>query len=293
MSNPVLDRHKLLVVLALVALYFIWGSTFLAMRFAIESFPPFLMGALRFMAAGLLLFGWLSLRGAPAPTAGQWWRSFIVGTLLLAVGNGGVAYAEQTVSSGVSALAIATVPLWAAIFASFWRELPTSREWLGILVGTVGIAVLNLGGTMQASPIGAVVLLLAAASWAFGSLWGKRVAMPNGAMASAAQMLAGGAVLLLASLVHGESWPAQVSAKSVYAVLYLILFGSFVAYSAYLFLLKNVRPALATSYAFVNPLVAMFLGAWLASEAIGRSEYVALVIILIGVLLVLPLRRRE
>jgi drug/metabolite transporter (DMT)-like permease len=112
-------------------------------------------------------------------------------------------------------------------------------------------------------------------------------------MASAAQMLAGGAVLLLASLVHGESWPAHVSAKSVYAILYLILFGSFVAYSAYLFLLKNVRPALATSYAFVNPLVAMFLGAWLANEAIGRSEYVALVIILIGVLLVLPLRRRE
>ncbi|HEU4708675.1 MAG TPA: drug/metabolite exporter YedA [Methylophilaceae bacterium] len=286
-------RHQLLVVLALVALYFIWGSTFLAMRFAIESFPPFLMGALRFIAAGLLLYGWLRLRGNAAPTPRQWLSSAVVGTLLLAVGNGGVAYAEQTVSSGVSALAIATVPLWTAIFASFWGERPTSREWLGILVGTVGIAILNLGGTMQASPIGAIVLLLAAASWAFGSLWGKRRAMPNGAMASAAQMITGGAVLLVASLMHGETWPAHISVKSAYAILYLILFGSFVAYSAYLFLLKNVRPALATSYAFVNPLVAMLLGAWLANEAVGRSEYVALVVILIGVLLVLPLGRRD
>lgn len=283
----------LLIALALVALYFIWGSTFLAMRFAIESFPPFLMGAIRFLVAGALLFGWLRLKGVPSPTRSQWLGASIVGTLLLAVGNGGVAYAELSVSSGIAALAIATVPLWTAIFASFWNEKPHAREWLGILIGTAGIVVLNLGNTLQASPLGAALLLLAAASWAFGSLWGKRLPMPAGGMASAAQMIAGGIVLSAASLLAGETWPAAPSAKSVYAILYLIVFGSFVAYSAYLFLLNNVRPALATSYAFVNPLVAMLLGAWLADEIIGSAEYIALVIILFGVFLVLPFKRRN
>lgn len=293
MHSPALDRRMVLIALALVALYFIWGSTFLAMRFAIESFPPFLMGAIRFLTAGVLLFGWLKMKGVPSPSRSEWLGAAIVGTLLLAVGNGGVAYAELTVSSGIAALAIATVPLWTAVFASFWNERPHAREWLGIMVGTSGIVVLNLGSSMQASPVGAAVLLLAAASWAFGSLWGKRLPMPAGAMASAAQMIAGGAALVVASLVAGETWPAAVSEKSVYAILYLIVFGSFVAYSAYLFLLSNVRPALATSYAFVNPLVAMLLGAWLANEVIGRAEYLALVIILIGVSLVLPLKRRN
>ena len=293
MPNQLSDQHKLLVVLALAALYFIWGSTFLAMRFAMESFPPFLMGAIRFLAAGGLLYGWLRWRGAPAPARKQWLGAAIVGTLLLAVGNGGVAYAEQTVSSGIAALAIATVPLWTAIFASFWNERPHVREWLGVIVGTAGIIVLNLGDNLQASPLGAVVLLLAAASWAFGSLWGKHLSMPVGAMASATQMIAGGVVLLLASMLGGETWPVEISTKSVLAILYLILFGSFVAYSAYLFLLKHVRPALATSYAFVNPVVAMFLGAVLADESIGGPEYVALIIILVGVLLVLPWKRSQ
>ena len=293
MHNPAIDQRMALIVLALVALYFIWGSTFLAMRFAIESFPPFLMGAIRFLVAGVLLFGWLKMKGVPSPTRSQWLGAGIVGTLLLAIGNGGVAYAELTVSSGVAALAIATVPLWTAIFASLWNEKPHAREWTGILIGTAGIAGLNLGNSLQASPLGAGLLLLAAASWSFGSLWSKRLAMPAGAMASAAQMIVGGLVLLIASLVAGESWPAAPSAKSVYSILYLIVFGSFVAYSAYLFLLNNVRPALATSYAFVNPLVAMALGVWLADEVIGGAEYAALVIILIGVSLVLPLKRRD
>jgi len=288
MSSQTRDQHKLLVVLALGALYFIWGSTFLAMRFAMESFPPFLMGAVRFIAAGALLYGWLRWRGVAAPSWNQWLGATIVGTLLLAIGNGGVAYAEQTVSSGVAALTIATVPLWTAIFASLWNEKPHAREWLGVLVGTAGIVILNLGDNLQGSPMGALVLLFAAASWAFGSLWGKHLSMPSGAMASASQMLAGGVVLLITGLVSGETWPVTVTTKSAVSILYLILFGSFVAYSAYLFLLKQVRPALATSYAFVNPVVAMFLGAVLADEVIGRPEVVALIIVVIGVSLVLP-----
>jgi drug/metabolite transporter (DMT)-like permease len=283
----------MLVALALGALYFIWGSTFLAMRFAIESFPPFMMAAIRFVAAGMLLYAWLRWRGAPVPTMRQWLGATAVGTLLLSVGNAGVAYAEQTVSSGVAALMIATVPLWMAVLGCFWQQRPSQREWVGILVGTAGVVVLNLGGTLQASAAGAGILLLAAASWAFGSLWVKRLPMPAGAMASAAQMLAGGMVLVIASMATGEKWPTEISEKSIYAILYLIVFGSFVAYSAYLFLLDNVRPALATSYAFVNPLVAMFLGAWLAQETIDRAEYGALAIIIVGVLLVLPLKRRN
>ena len=286
-------RQKLLIVLALGALYFIWGSTFLAMRFAIDSFPPFMMAAIRFAIAGALLYAWLRWRGHPAPTMKQWLGATAVGTLLLSFGNAGVAYAEQTVSSGAAALAIATVPMWMAIFSGFWQHVPSRREWLGILIGTVGVVVLNTGNTMQASPLGAGVLLLAAACWAFGSLWGKRLSMPTGAMASAAQMLAGGVVLVAASLVAGESWPVQPSEKSIYAIVYLITFGSLIAYSAYLFLLKAVRPALATSYAFINPVVAMFLGAWLADESIGRAEYIALVIIVVGVLLVLPFKRNH
>ena len=284
--------QRVLIALALAALYFIWGSTFLGMRFAIESFPPFMMAAIRFVTAGALLYGWLRWRGAAAPSSKEWLSATVVGTLLLAVGNAGVAYAEQSVSSGVAALMIATVPLWMAIFGCFWQHRPSQREWLGILVGTIGVVVLNLGGTLQASTLGASILLLAAASWALGSLWGKHLAMPKGAMASAAQMLAGGAVLVVISLLAQEPWPAHVSAKSLYAIAYLIVFGSLIAYSAYLFLLQHVRPALATSYAFVNPLVAMLLGAALAGEHIDRAEYMALAIIIVGVLLVLPFERR-
>lgn len=285
-----LSRQHLLIVLALLALYFIWGSTFLAMKFAIESFPPFMMAAIRFSVAGALLYGVLRLRGTPAPTLQQWLGATAVGTLLLSVGNAGVAIAEQTVSSGVAALAIATVPLWMALFSGLWGQWPSTREWTGIVVGTVGVAVLSTGGALQSSPWGTFLLLFAAASWAFGSVWGKRLAMPEGVMASAAQMLAGGLVLVIFSLLSGEHWPAHMTAKSVWSIVYLIVFGSFIAYSAYLFLLKAVRPALATSYAFVNPVVAMFLGVWLANESIGRVEYVALFIIIVGVLLVLPMR---
>ena len=293
MSLSAVNRQKLLIVLALGALYFIWGSTYLAMRFAIDSFPPLMMAAIRFTTAGVMLYVFLLWRGVANPTREQWLGASAVGTLLLSVGNASVAYAEKSVSSGVAALAIATVPLWMAVFSGFWQQWPTRREWLGIVVGVAGVAVLTSGGVMQASPTGTVLLLTAAASWAFGSIWGKHLQMPAGAMASAAQMLAGGLVLVFASMMMGESWPVHPSEKSIYAIAYLVIFGSLVAYSAYLFLLKTVRPALATSNTFVNPIVAIFLGAWLANETIGGAEYIALVIIVIGVLLVLPFKSRN
>jgi len=281
--------HQLLVVVSLLALYFIWGSTYLAMRFAMDSLPPFMMAAARFAIAGAILYGFLRWRGHPAPSWQQWLGASVVGTLLLVVGNAGVAYAEKTVSSGVAALGIATVPIWMALFSGLWGQWPTRREWVGIVIGTIGVAILSMGGVMQASPLGAALILLSAASWAFGSIWGKHLPMAEGVMASATQMVAGGLVLVLVSMASGESLPQHLSAKTIYAMLFLIILGSLVAYSAYQFLLHSVRPALATSHTFVNPLVALLLGAWLAGEVIGPAEYAALAIIILAVLLVLPM----
>lgn len=280
-------RQKWLVPLCLLALYFIWGSTFLGMKFAIESFPPFMMASLRFLFAGGLLYGVLRLTGASGPSLTEWGGAAVVGTLLLSVGNAGVAYAQQWVDTGAAAMVIATVPIWVTMFSGLGGEWPHRREWLGIALGLLGVVILNLDGNMRASPLGATILLVAAASWGFGSVLGKRLPLPAGAMSSAAQMLAGGAVLAIVSWLHGERMTAAPTTDAMLALAYLVLFGSFVAYSAYLYLLKTVRPALATSYAFVNPLVALGLGASWTNERIGMFEVVAMGIILIGVLLVL------
>lgn len=284
-------KQRWLVFFSLIALYFIWGGTFLGMRFALESFPPFMMAGLRFLIAGAMLYIVLWLRGASHPSLKQWGASAIVGTLLLAVGNAGVAFAEQWVATGAAALAIATVPLWALVFSALWGDGPHRREWVGIGLGIAGVIVLSLGSSMQASALGAIVLLIAASGWAFGSVWSKRLPMPEGAMSSAAQMLAAGIVLMLISAGFGERMTATITAKALWAMAYLVIFGSLIAYSAYLYLLKTVRPALATSYAFVNPLVAMALGAGLAEEHVGGYELVALVAILSGVIVVLTTKR--
>lgn len=282
-------KQRWLIGLCLVALYFIWGATFLAMKIAIDSLPPFLMAALRFLGAGGLLYGLLRLRGEAAPTRPQWLGAATVGTLLLACGNGGVAFAQQWVATGAAALMIATVPLWTVLFSGFWGMPPHRRERAGIVFGMLGVLILNLGNNLQASPLGATVLLLAAICWALGSIWGKHLSMPSGLMAPAAQMLAGGAVLVLASVASGERIAAAPTWKTLAALLYLIAFGSLIAYTAYLYLLKTVRPALATSYAFVNPLIAMLLGNALLHEHFGTYEFGAMVFILLGVLLVLPI----
>ncbi len=286
-------RQQWLVVLSLGALYIIWGSTYLAMFFAIESFPPFMMAAIRFSVAGLLLYAFLRWRGHPAPTRKEWLGAAAVGVLLLTIGNVAVAIAQKTVSTSAAAMAIATVPLWIALFSSFWGESPNRREWLGILLGMLGAVVLSTGGALQASPQGALLIVLATVAWAFGSVWGKHLPMPRGVMGSAAQMVMGGAVLVLLSLLLGEAWPAKITEKSIWSMLFLIFFGSIIAYSAYQYLLKTVRPALATSNTFVNPVVAMFLGIWLANEVIDVQEIVALVIIIAGVLLVMPFKAKS
>ena len=282
-----MSRQSLLIVLALFCTYFIWGSTYLAIRFGIESFPPFLMGGIRFTVAGAILFVVMRYLGAAMPTRREWLGAGIVGLLLPALGNGTVCYVQQTISSSVAALSIATAPIWMAIFSSIWGHKITLREWLGIAIGLVGIVLLNLGGSFEGDFTSAFLLIFAAASWSFGSVWGKHLAMPQGLMGAACQMFVGGLALLLASAYAGESWPQQVSAKSWGALLFLIVLGSLIAYSAYQYLLKTVRPLVASSNTFVNPIVAFAVGIWWAGEHVTMVEMAALGVILVGVFLVL------
>lgn len=290
MSNK---NQSLLIVLALFCTYFIWGSTYLAIRFGIESFPPFLMSGMRFALAGSILYAFMRFVGASNPTKRQWLAATAVGIMLPALGNGTVCYVQQTVSSSVAALSIATAPIWMAIFSSIWGHKITNKEWLGIAIGLVGIVLLNVGGSLHGDLVSAMLLIFAAASWSLGSVWSKHMDLPSGLMASASQMLAGGLVLLCVSAFRGESWPQHISAKSWGAMLFLVVLGSIVAYSAYQYLLKTVRPLVASSNTFVNPVVAFIVGILFASEQVSTNEYIALAIILLGVFLVLSESGKE
>lgn len=288
-------RYPLLLVGAFMALYLIWGSTYFVIKLGVQAWPPMLLAGLRFVIAGSLMFAWLRWRGVPIPTVKEWRSCAIVGVLLLSCGNGGVTIAEHLgVASAVAALAIATVPLFALLFGLIWGQRTTTLEWCGILLGLIGIGLLNLGHNLQASPLGAVLVLLAAASWAFGSMWSRHLSLPAGAMASAAQMLVGGAVLLAGSVASGERLQEMPDLAGWLALAYLTLLGSIVAFSAYLYLLKHVRPAAATSYAYVNPVVAVLLGVTFAGERIGTEEWLAMTVIVSAVVLIgLPQWRKS
>lgn len=275
------------VLTALVALYLIWGSTYLAMRLVVEGMPPLLSAGIRYSIAGTLFFVFLKLRGAAWPSQRQWRDTGMVGVLLLLGGNGAVALAlEQGVSSGMAALVVALAPLFALIFATMWGQAVQGRDWLGIALGVAGIMLLNAGSVLSASPAGTILLVMAALIWAFGSMWGKRLQQPPAFMASAVQMLVGGAVLMLAGTLRGEAITTMPSTQSLWALAYLIFFGSILGFSSYVYLLATVRPALATSYAYVNPVVAVALGVWLGGEQVDAMELAGMTVILAGVVMV-------
>ncbi|HET6552134.1 MAG TPA: drug/metabolite exporter YedA [Dyella sp.] len=274
---------RLMVPLALFSLYIIWGSTYLGIRFALESYPPFLLAGVRFICAGLLLFGVLRLLGHAMPTRLQWRNAAITGTLLLGFGNGLVCFAEQRVSSGIAAVAVASMPLFAALFSGMYGEWPSRRETVGLVIGFVGVVVLNLGSGLSGSRIGALALIVAAMSWAFGSAWSRRQVMPAGPMNTAAQMLCASVALLIVGYLTGEKMPAHPTLRATGALIYLAIFGSIIAFSAYLYVLKHARPALATSYAYVNPPVAVLFGVLLAGETVGPYDLAGMAIILVGV----------
>jgi drug/metabolite transporter (DMT)-like permease len=287
-----LDNPRLLIPVALLALYVIWGSTYLGIRFALESYPPFLLAGVRFLGAGLAMYAFLRLRGITPPTARQWRNAAITGVLLLLGGNGLVCYAEETVSSGIAAVAVASMPLFAAVFSGMYGQWPNRRETVGLLVGFLGVVVLNLGSGLSGSRLGALALITAAMCWAFGSAWSKRQDMPAGPMNTAAQMLCASAALLLVGFGTGEHLPAHPTLRATAALVYLAIFGSIIAFSAYLYVLKHARPALATSYAYVNPPVAVLFGVLLAGEHVGTFDLAGMAIILLGVGVITLARQR-
>jgi len=280
-------RQLLPLIGALFALYIIWGSTYFAIRIGVESWPPLMMAGVRFFSAGLLLLAFLLLTGHRLPALRPLLNAALIGVLLLAVGNGMVTVAEhQNVPSGIAAVVVATVPLFTLCFSHFFGIATRKLEWFGIAIGLSGIVLLNSGGNLSGNPWGAGMILIGSLSWAFGSVLGSRIALPSGMMAGAIEMLAAGVVLLAASGITGERLTAMPTLSGLLAVSYLAIFGSVIAINAYMFLIRNTSPAVATSYAYVNPVVAVLLGTGFAGESLSPVEWLALGIIILAVVLV-------
>ena len=251
------------------------------------------MAGLRFLGAGVALFAFLRLRGIKAPSPLQWRNAAFTGLLLLGFGNGLVCFAEQRVSSGIAAVAVASMPLFAALFSGMYGEWPSRRETIGLFIGFVGVVVLNLGSALSGSRIGAIALLVAAMSWAFGATWSRRQDMPAGPMNTAAQMLCASVALLAVGFGSGEHLPAHPTLRATAALIYLAVFGSIIAFSAFLYVLKHARPAVATSYAYVNPPVAVLFGVMLVGESVGPYDLIGMAIILLGVGAITLARQRR
>ncbi|WP_024891461.1 drug/metabolite exporter YedA [Luteimonas huabeiensis] len=284
----------LAVLFALALLYVIWGSTYLAIRFALEGgYPPLLLAGIRFVLAGGLMYAVLRWRGVPAPTRPQWRNCAAMGALLLGLGNGLVCIAEQSVSSGLAAVAVASAPLWIGLFSAVRGQYPRGLEWLGLAIGFAGVLWLNAGSSLTASPVGLVALLIAPAAWAFGSVWSRGRDLPSPFMTAAAQMLCGGVGMLAVGALLGERFAALPSLQATLSLAYLTTFGSIVGFTAYIWLLHHVRPTLAGSYAYVNPAVAVLLGAWLAAERFGPNDIGAMAVILAGVVAISLARARR
>ncbi|MCB8984648.1 MAG: drug/metabolite exporter YedA [Ardenticatenaceae bacterium] len=287
-----MTKQKTTIVLSLLAMYLIWGSTYLGIRLAIASIPPLLMTSMRLLLAGSLLFLFLVIRRQSLPSWRQWRNALIVGGLMLGGGLGGTTFAEQWVESGLAAVLVATVPLWATLMVGVSEKWPSRQEWVGIAVGLVGVVLLNAEDNLRANPLGAVLMLAAPISWAFGSMLSRRLDIAKGSMGFASEMLMGSAVLLVLALVRGERLTAVPTTQSIVAWLYLAIFGSLIAFSAYMYLLQTVNITLATSYAYVNPVVAVLLGVLVAGETISGLGMVAIAIILSAVVIITFAQRR-
>jgi len=274
------------VLAALAAVYVVWGSTYLAIKHMVTGFPPQLGTGIRFLVAGAVLYV-LTARHSRRLSRRQWRSAFEVGILLIVGGVGAVTIAESYgVGSGVAATAAAAIPLWTVVLGAAYGKRPGSTEWWGIGAGLGGVGLLSLGGDFSANPLGLVLLLVAPISWAIGSVRRGGLDLPAGLRGVAAEMLAGGAVLLVVGAARGERFTSVPRLGAWLGLAYLIVFGSLVAFSAYMYLLDHLRPALATSYAYVNPAIAVLLGVTLGAETPRPTGLVALPLILGGVALV-------
>jgi drug/metabolite transporter (DMT)-like permease len=292
------QSSRVVLIAAFGAVYLIWGSTYLGIKYAIETIPPFLMAGSRFMAAGAILYVWSLLQGArrgnnvERTSWAHWRTALVVGAMLFLIGNGGVTWAEHSIASSLAALLVATEPLWIVLMS--WSrkggDRPGGKTLLGLLVGFVGVWLLLSPGAGGVNILGACVVMGAAFSWAAGSIYSLRAQRPRSPwLFSGMQMLAGGALLIIASAVTGE-WSrfdaSKISARSMVAFVYLILFGSVVAFTAYSWLLQAVAPARAATYAYVNPVVAVILGWALGGERLTLRTIVAAIVIVSAVALI-------
>ncbi len=274
------------ILTALLSVYVLWGSTYLAIRFALDGFPPFLLGAIRMSLAGALMFVVLRLSGTPVPTKKQWRNLAYLGLFMTLLSNGLVNFAELEVSSGLAAVAVASMPLWAGVFFAMRGKHPSRLEWIGLMVGFLGVVWLTAGGSLSGSPKGMIALIIAAMAWAYGSVWSVGKDLPSPFMSAAGQMLCGSVWMFLAALLKGEHFAQAPSSDAWAALLYLTLFGSIIGFTSYVWLLNHVRPALATSYAYVNPPIAVLFGAWLGAERFDSHDIGAMVVILAGVAII-------
>lgn len=285
------------VWIALLSLYIVWGSTYLAIRFAVETIPPFLMAGTRFLISGLILYVWRRLARDPKPTLRQWRSAIVVGLLLLLGGNGVVSWAEQYVPSGIAALIIASIPLWMVLIDTV-RPAGIKPDWkiiLGLLIGFGGISLLitsssSLGVEAGFAVLGVAALLLAALLWSLGSIYSRDADLPASSLLGTGIEMLGGAVgLFLVGTLSGE-WQALnltgISMSSLLGLGYLITFGSLIGFVAYVWLLRNAPLPLISTYAYVNPVVAIFIGAWLGSEALNARIILSALIIIGSVVVV-------
>jgi drug/metabolite transporter (DMT)-like permease len=267
------------VVVALLVVYVVWGSTYYALRVAVESLPALYMGGARYFIAGVLLVAFELARGAKWPTAKQWLLSLPVGALLFIVGNGFVAIAEIKLSSALAAVVVATMPLFAAAMAPAFGEKTRRGEWLGLALGFLGVLVLSRNAELRGDLGSSALLFVAPIGWALGSMLARKLPLAPGMLAPATEMVTGGLALLVAGAVRGESLPAGISARSAIAFSYLIVAGSLGGFSAYAYLLKATRPALAMSYSYVNPPIAVVIGVLLGAEHAGPEMLAAVALI--------------
>ena len=271
---------------ALAAVYILWGSTYLAIRFALEGYPPFLLGAVRMAIAGSLMYAVLRWRGVAAPTRRQWINLAKLSIWMVVLSNAMVNLAETQVSSGLAAIAVASMPLFAGVFAMLRGRHPSKMEWLGLVVGFLGVLWLSIGGELSGSLLGLVCLIIAPLAWAWGSIWSRDQDLPEPFMSAAGQMLVGTLWLIVAALLHGERITTLPSTSATAAMLYLVVAGSIFGFTAYIWLLHHVRPALATSYAYVNPPLAVLIGALIGGETFTRHDLGAMAVILVGVVII-------
>lgn len=288
-------RNRSRILIAFASVYVLWGSTYLFIHWAVETIPPFVLGSTRLLLAGLVLYGFARWRGAPAASAAEWRTSAISGALMLGVGNGSVIWASQLVPSGIVALIIAGVPVWMVV--ADWigtGARPRTPVLVGLGLGLAGITILvgprMSAGQTNVNPVGAIVLVLGSISWAIGSLLTRHRERPRSALVSIAiQMIAAGVLFTAAMLATGELSrfaPEKLTTLAMMSWVYLVVFGSWIGYSAYVYLLGAVSPAKAATYAYVNPVIAVILGWAFAHEVVGARTGVAAAVILAGVAII-------